>query len=542
MASNKLLSVALDFGTSFSGYAFSFKHDKETIITSKWTGTDYSKAPTSILFNPQKDFDSFGFEAEDNYALLSKNGSQREWYLFKQFKLVLIKEKKLKRDTTICDVSGKEMLAMHVISAAITFLKNDFLENCRLRFPTLRETDIQWVLTVPAIWNDSAKQFMRLAANQAGLPDESLMLVLEPDAAAMSASCFTLCEEGEKYMILDCGGGTVDVSVVMKTSRGSMNCIFRPTGGVWGGTQVDDAFHEYLIAQFGVNRYTCMEKHEILQVQRSFENAKKKAQKPDTRKVGIWLPLTVRNDISSLQIRNKVVGDKLFLSVDEVVQLFIKPVNSIVSHLEEIINDTEMNDLRHIIMVGGFSESEILQSAIQNNYPQINVLVVNDPGSAILKGATVLGHNPNIIEIRRSTYTYGIAKYTKFVERYHDWKKLKVIDGKSKCKDIFDKFITVDEVIEINKTRVKKRYYPVYFGQTSMRLAVHRSTYKDPCYVTDLGCEKIGDLVIKMPDLTGEKKRRVKVSILFGETELRVEAVDKTTGKIYTAAFDFLGR
>lgn len=32
------------------------------------------------------------------------------------------------------------------------------------RFQTIEKRDIFWVLTVPAIWDDAAKQFMREAA------------------------------------------------------------------------------------------------------------------------------------------------------------------------------------------------------------------------------------------------------------------------------------------------------------------------------------------------------------------------------------------
>ena len=32
--------------------------------------------------------------------------------------------------------------------------------------PDVRPTDVRWVITVPAIWKDSAKKFMRQAAEQ----------------------------------------------------------------------------------------------------------------------------------------------------------------------------------------------------------------------------------------------------------------------------------------------------------------------------------------------------------------------------------------
>ncbi|KAH3730704.1 hypothetical protein DPMN_056696 [Dreissena polymorpha] len=33
----------------------------------------------------------------------------------------------------------------------------------------LKQDNVRWVLTVPAIWNDSAKQFMRFAAEQVNI-------------------------------------------------------------------------------------------------------------------------------------------------------------------------------------------------------------------------------------------------------------------------------------------------------------------------------------------------------------------------------------
>ena len=102
--------------------------------------------------------------------------------------------------------------------------------------------DVQWVITVPAIWNDKAKQQMRVAARNAGLPEsvlpntslfpfflsfkrnfihqfdisKDLILALEPEAAALC--CRQNKKElkftpGIKYMVVDCGGGTVDIVV-----------------------------------------------------------------------------------------------------------------------------------------------------------------------------------------------------------------------------------------------------------------------------------------------------------------------------------------
>jgi hypothetical protein len=76
--------------------------------------------------------------------------------------------KGLGRNLLLEDASGKKLSAKLVFSLSIKHLKDDLLklsEN-RISGGGLRDGDIKWVLTVPAIWNDGAKQFMREAARE----------------------------------------------------------------------------------------------------------------------------------------------------------------------------------------------------------------------------------------------------------------------------------------------------------------------------------------------------------------------------------------
>jgi hypothetical protein len=56
------------------------------------------------------------------------------------------------------------MPALVVFANAIKFLKDNFTETIRNRVPSFKNTDVIYVLTVPAIWDDMAKRFMREAA------------------------------------------------------------------------------------------------------------------------------------------------------------------------------------------------------------------------------------------------------------------------------------------------------------------------------------------------------------------------------------------
>lgn len=73
---------------------------------------------------------------------------------------------KLSRNSLIKDVKGKEVPALDLFAHVIRYLTDQLLENLYHMFDGVTNKNIHWVLPVPAIWDNSAKQFMREAANQ----------------------------------------------------------------------------------------------------------------------------------------------------------------------------------------------------------------------------------------------------------------------------------------------------------------------------------------------------------------------------------------
>ena len=77
----------------------------------------------------------------------------------------------------------------------------------------VKTTKLEVVLTVPAIWSDTAKQATEAAAKRAGM-GENIRMISEPEAAAV----YTLqaiqpnhLKEGDNFVVCDAGGGTVDL-------------------------------------------------------------------------------------------------------------------------------------------------------------------------------------------------------------------------------------------------------------------------------------------------------------------------------------------
>jgi molecular chaperone DnaK (HSP70) len=97
------------------------------------------------------------------------------------------------------------------LSCIHRFVKDEFLPR-QFGAVFLRNQEISYVITVPAIWTDSAKELTRQAAVGAGIPDHKLDLITEPEAAALY--CATLgaevdLEENDRFLVCDAGGGTV---------------------------------------------------------------------------------------------------------------------------------------------------------------------------------------------------------------------------------------------------------------------------------------------------------------------------------------------
>lgn len=62
------------------------------------------------------------------------------------------------------DILKKKFPAFQVFSLSIKALKDHLETTLQNQGIDVKSDEIKWVLTVPAIWSDSAKQFMREAA------------------------------------------------------------------------------------------------------------------------------------------------------------------------------------------------------------------------------------------------------------------------------------------------------------------------------------------------------------------------------------------
>lgn len=60
----------------------------------------------------------------------------------------------------------KEMLAIDIFSLSIKYFRDLMVYTVDKKGIGVKTTDIKWVLTLPAMWSDPAKQFMTEAAER----------------------------------------------------------------------------------------------------------------------------------------------------------------------------------------------------------------------------------------------------------------------------------------------------------------------------------------------------------------------------------------
>uniref|UniRef100_A0A667ZRD5 Heat shock protein 12B n=1 Tax=Myripristis murdjan TaxID=586833 RepID=A0A667ZRD5_9TELE len=287
MACPFLVVVAIDFGTTSSGYAFSFTQDPEAIhMMKRWEGGDpgvaNQKSPTCLLLTPELRFHSFGFAARDSYHDLDPEEAQH-WLYFDKFKMKIHitfrRWDDLTMETELEAVNGQRVRAIEVFAHALHFFREHALKEVKDQSSSVLEgEEIRWVITVPAVWRQPAKQFMREAAYLAGLvsPDcpEQLLIALEPEAASIYCRKLRLhqvidlslrpvtngldsdgsrpFDSSDRYIVADCGGGTVDLTVhQIEQPQGTLKELYKASGGPYGAVGVDLAFEAMLCQIFG---------------------------------------------------------------------------------------------------------------------------------------------------------------------------------------------------------------------------------------------------------------------------------------------------
>ncbi|KAM4731309.1 heat shock 70 kDa protein 12A-like [Anableps anableps] len=559
--------IAIDFGTTYSGYAFSITGREEEIeprlkYWGKEVGLETSKTPTCILFNENEEFISFGYKAKESY-ILKKSHEAREMLFFDCFKMSLY-GKKFNRDLQIKAANGKSMKALKVFTEALRFLKDDALKTISdITGKTFIVSEFTWVLTVPAIWDPSAKQFMREAATQAGIVTEGrenkLVIALEPEAASvwckkLPSEGFIAEKQGEnkiaespgtRYIVVDCGGGTIDITVHEVLERGAIKELHKASGNDLGGQTVDRKFKEFLREIFSDGVWDEYERKYPSEVQKMMYDFTLFKRQDDDAEIDCPFNLgKIAQEKQAMEDFFKGAEGAswddgcIVISKQKLSVFFAESLQGITQSLKEIF--TKVLNIHYILLVGGYAESQVLQRHIKEEFIDVcKVLCPFRPQEAIMKGAVQFGRNPAVVASRKSAFTYGVGVAESFDKLKH--KKDKKVTNKDGewCVDILMTLVTADDDVgwDEDKTEILN---PLESDQTVVRFTFYHTEKKHVTYVDEEGVEEIGSFNIESPDTTLGMNRDIELKIKFGFTEMIATATDKETGSTKAVKLNFM--
>lgn len=573
-----MLVAAVDFGTTYSGYAFSFRHEfKDDPLkihaNQAWNAGGRSllslKTPTCLLLNKNKEFVAFGYDAENMFSDIVMEGEQNNYYYFHRFKMKLHNNKHITNEMVLKDISGKQVLALDVFSLAIKALVKHLLDLLENRGTNVEMKDILWVLTVPAIWSDAAKRFMRNSAEKAGIPENNLKIALEPEAASIHSQYlptkkligtekqgFTMTEPGTKYMVVDLGGGTADITVHKKLSNGGLEELKHATGNDCGGTSVDGHFFQILTQIIGGPLIKIFQEEDpegYLDLFREFEVVKRTIHTSKTGKVNFSIPFVSLNEKCKTHLGETLPevflaspfkddisfrGDKMRIDVELMKNIFKPSIDNITSLIQSVLDSDALIDVSQILLVGGFSECLLIQDAIKTKFPNKKVIIPEEAGLSVLKGAVLFGHRPFYIESRKMKYTYGIELKDHFDSSEHDRKRLVMIDGIEYCDKIFEKLVTINETVPVGST-INRSYSATGTTTETDEFSFFISTDEDPQYTDEDSCSHLGTLTIPLSDPC-EGGRPIAAMFYFGGTEIALTATEVNSGIQYEANFNLI--
>ncbi|KXZ53291.1 hypothetical protein GPECTOR_7g1185 [Gonium pectorale] len=607
--------IGIDFGTHASGFAI-IKTETATGIAAQATTHDRwpdqptpdAKTRTALLYRGDEVV-AWGWTAVKRWTEMSSTERASHTYL-EHFKL-LLEDGAADGVDTVCPLPPgvtREQAVADFLAAMLRYLRG----HLRRTGVILNPEEATWALTVPAIWSDAAKARMRKAAHLAGLTtavkSASLLLALEPEAAALAAamageasptsgflqapasvslagtaaSGVTLVD-GDVVLVLDCGGGTVDVTLHGVRGNGVTLRLEEKVAGrgaLAGGAHVDAAAMSLVRELLGGHVWDdWKEDHpaELTRLKAKWELSKRafysnrvaivaSSTSPAFGTGGcrptalIARPAHVRNGDLRLQLPERLAEqctvlstpsrDRGWVSADgslvlsaEVVakEVFDPVVDQVLQVMADMLYEgyTSGATCNKVLLVGGFARSPYLQARVRQAMPAgTSLLLPTDPGAAVVAGAAIFGALPALVSGRRTRLSYGVNMArpwtsedaihaasdgvpTKF---WHEEKKSWYALG------TYNEFVKRNELVDVGHI-TKKTFCPLYKTQTSVEFKLYGTCNSAASYTTDSGMQELASVTLELPTgwartLSRANEYSVEVEFRFGCTELSMIATD----------------
>lgn len=400
------------------------------------------------------------------------------------------------------------------------------------------------------MWSDRAKATMREAAIRAGLinntdhPDR-LMLISEPEAAALycekKSEQFNL-RHGQRFMICDAGGGTVDLIVFEINEppgeRRTLKEVTNGHGGSCGSGFLDLRMREYLKRKF--SHYHTINDSAMELIMDTFVNVIK----PDFDGVeDHFLDLPASMGLGDLTDNDIGLDNgSLCLPAEELREYVFEPV---IRQVLDLIKGqlAQSPQLEAIFLVGGFGQSNYLFRRVEDEFAnQVGMIGVPPRGElAVVRGAVYFGLNPQIVTERVSRRTYGVETRMLFQDDI-DPPEYSVMGGDQKryCRQRFSVYVHQGQSIKVDEC-VSKNFVISYPNDTDSDLFAFDGDGQPPRLTSHPLVRKVGNFPIRMPHLEGVRageKVNMTIKMYFGLTEIKIECIIRDKSFVFTSSFE----
>ncbi|NDC95388.1 hypothetical protein EB118_10855 [bacterium] len=228
------------------------------------------------------------------------------------------------------------------------------------------------VLTAPVHFTDSCRSTIIKSAENVGW--NVLRIINEPTAAALAYAKTTTNGLTETVLVIDCGGGTTDFSVVSMDHEDGIHMVKNTLGkNNFGGKYLTQLLVDYVIKKHNLQNV------KVQKLTSALEKAKKILSFATTTAVCIEC----------------LIGDQDFvmnLSRATLEMIYTPFAQEFIKCVETVIKDTDPID--KVVLVGGSSRIPLLYNCIKK---VLDVQICNtiDPDQAIAMGASILAENWN---------------------------------------------------------------------------------------------------------------------------------------------------
>ncbi|KAF2665782.1 actin-like ATPase domain-containing protein [Microthyrium microscopicum] len=477
MANNRL-TIAVDFGTTYSGVAYSNPSDesKDPILIKDWgSGPTSDKVPTVLRYNGS---DKIGGVLGMKWGFEVKHHERRqEWFKLALDPMIYKAENCVDMTQSyehdLADPPDYSRSATKMCTDYLTALRKQTQKALEKSYgaSALRTRQIDWVITVPAVWSMKAKADTLKCAQEAGIGAGSkVTIVSEPEAAAAYAlqtiEPMTL-KEGHNFVVCDAGGGTVDLITyrLLNLSPLEVEESAISSGGKCGGTFVNRIFEKMVMQRIGEKSgLTDIGKHQMLQ---QFEqDAKRDFQDTGDPNEAWYLPVPGAANSSSARIS----GGSLIVSVADMKKCFDPVVDEVIKLVNTQISGIvgPSKEVKAVVLVGGFGGSRYLQQRLRDAIAPIELLCPANQWGAIALGAVIQSVASRVsapvgnwsVTTRKATSSMGVEIRMPFNKAlHHESRKYWCpIEAKSMCHGLMQWFVERGHNLSSKEPKV----YPFY--------------------------------------------------------------------------------